>query len=230
MKNKREQFTSPKGRVLFAWLNKPSTKFKPEGEYSVSIILTGEEATKMKADFEARAKAARDELAAAEKDKAKSKKIAGLTLTVPIRPHTDEEGEEIEGEYVVSFKAKASGTRKDGTTWSFAPIVVDSQRNPMKNRSIGRGSIVRVRYELYPYASPGLGKAGISAGLQGVQVIDFQSVGTRDPNSMFDKEDGYVADAESDDAPPTSGGSAEEGSGSKPEADEDIPFLSLIHI
>ena len=45
-KKARERFVSPKGTASYPYLTKPDTKFNPDGEYKVSLIVAGEAASK----------------------------------------------------------------------------------------------------------------------------------------------------------------------------------------
>ena len=60
---------------------------------------------------------------------------------------------------------KKNGEKND------APAVVDSMKKPMPNVLIGNGSVVNVKYRTYDWTYHG--RAGISADLQTVQVVDL---------------------------------------------------------
>jgi len=60
---------------------------------------------------------------------------------------------------------KKNGEKND------APDVVDSMKKPMPNVLIGNGSVVNVKYRTYDWTYQG--RAGISADLQTVQVVDL---------------------------------------------------------
>ena len=42
-RKKEEAITTPVGTAQYPWVNSPSTKFVPEGEYTCNLILTKEE-------------------------------------------------------------------------------------------------------------------------------------------------------------------------------------------
>jgi len=46
-KKKAERFVSPKGIASYPYLTNPDTKFNPDGEYKVSLIVAGDEASKI---------------------------------------------------------------------------------------------------------------------------------------------------------------------------------------
>jgi hypothetical protein len=118
--------------------------------------------------------------------------VEGAGLNV--RNKEDERGE------FVTLKRKVQG--KNGPRQ--APTVVDSQNNPWDKKLIGNGSVVTVK--ALPFEWNYAGKAGVSADLAAVQVVEFIEYAM---DKDFDVvEGGYVndassqmADLESDDIP-----------------------------
>ena len=45
--NENLKLTSPRGRFIYPHLNKPDTKFNPDGEYKLTLSLTSEESTNL---------------------------------------------------------------------------------------------------------------------------------------------------------------------------------------
>lgn len=222
-----EKLTLPAGRARWIAVNKPLTTHKPEGEYSVDVVLTPEQAKPLIAKFEELAKI--EGIAASKDDKFKlalkkarskakdDKLMPGKTL--PIVPELDAEGNET-GNFVARCKQKGQYTRKDQSIQNVVITIVDSNRKPMK-ANLGKGSLVRVATAVVPYFSAGLLKYGVSLRIEGVQVIELVEYrGGADVNTMFnDEEGGYVADqstavADGDGSPAGPAGAASPAGGS----------------
>ena len=114
----------------------------------------------------------------------KNKKIAqadGLN----VKNKSDDRGD------FVSIKRNVK--RKDGNLNS-APEVLDAQKRTMLNTLVGNGSKVNVLYSTYEWKFKG--RAGVSADLKKVQVIDLVPY-QGDADDAFDVvPDGYSADAD----------------------------------
>ena len=91
--------------------------------------------------------------------------------------------------------------RKDGSL-NRAPDLVDGQKRTMTNTLIGNGSKVNVHYTTYEWEFKG--RAGVSADLRAVQVVDLIPYNT-EADEAFDVVDGGFVSGE---------------------GDEDIPFAS----
>ena len=191
-KKKLQQYNTPKGIAKWATLGKPDTKYKKEGEYRVTLLLTPQEAKPIQELIDKGIEEAKAMWKADPKLKGKKIKEAD----VPYGMDLDKEGNET-GKVKFTFKAKASGTRKDGTAWTFRPMVFDAKGGKVpSNVSIFGGSIVRVSYEIYPWATVAAG-AGVSLRMKAVQVIELKTLGERDASAYgFGEEEGYVSDGE----------------------------------
>lgn len=191
-KEKREILRTPAGVAKYPRLGSPDTKYKAEGEYKITLVLDRSEDGVEEFIESIEAAEAESVKAALAKGKGKKPKKADS----PIKPHIDDDGNEVEGKVEVSFKMKASGTREDGTEWSQRPAVVDAKKRPT-DAKVGAGSTVKVAYELSPYFTPALG-AGVSLRLKAVQVIDLvEYSGGGNSAAAFDEEDGYETTEES---------------------------------
>ena len=91
--------------------------------------------------------------------------------------------------------------RKDGSL-NRAPDLVDGQKRTMTNTLIGNGSKINVHYTTYEWEFKG--RAGVSADLRAVQVVDLIPYNT-EADEAFDVVDGGFVSGE---------------------GDEDIPFAS----
>lgn len=188
---KREKeiiLTSPKGIAKWAKLNVPDTKFKPEGEYSITLLLDPDDAATI--EFVESLKKAHEAGFSAAK-KAEPKKRFKLE-DIKVQDDTDKEGTPT-GKLAVSFKCKASGTRKkDGTKWAFRPAVLDAKGKPVPaDVLIYGGSVIKVAYSIRHTAMP-TGSFYTTFNLKAVQVIVLKSQSDRDAAFYgFQEEEGY---------------------------------------
>lgn len=179
--------TSPKGIAKWAKLNKPDTKFKPEGEYSITLLLDPEDAATI--EFAVSLKKAHEDGFSAAK-KAEPKKRFKLE-EIKVKDDTDKEGTPT-GKLAVSFGCKAAGTRKDGSKWALRPAVLDAKGKPVPaDVLVYSGSVVKVAYSIRHTAMP-TGSFYTTFNLKAVQVIVLKSQSDRDAAYYgFQEEEGY---------------------------------------
>ena len=211
---KRTYQISPAGRALFPKLKDADTKFKPEGEYVVRLILSEDDAAPLLAMCEEmQGQAAEEEFQKQReaKPKMKPEKIReGIKMAdLPVKKYEDPETGEETGEYQATFKMTASGvSKKTGKPWTRRPALFDALNKPVdpKTVDVWTGSILKVSYNPDPFCTA-IG-AGVSLRLEAVQIIDLVSGGARDASDY-----GFAADEE---------GYAHEDSGSPFPSDEDL--------
>jgi hypothetical protein len=187
---KAELVKSPEGIAVYPWLNKPDTKFNPDGEYRTKLRIPAEEAqgfiTKLMAIYEANV---------AEQTKIAKKKVKAANL--PWAETFDEEGNE-DGFIEFSFKRKAKVTMKDGSQFESKVALFDSANNPLPaDVSVYGGSTIVIAAEVVPYYTATVG-AGITLRLKAVQVKKLVQGGGNGGASSFGfdaDEDGYKAPA-----------------------------------
>jgi hypothetical protein len=158
-RQKEEAITTAVGTAQYPWVNTPSTKFVPEGEYSCNIILTKQEGEVIFKKVEAL-------LEKKQKEQAEESGKEVKTYQLPIQ---------LEGDtYVLKAKLKpVNGKRKDGSEYTRSLGLFDSKGNPWDREVIIRGgSKVRLSVRPKPWFSSLLG-AGVSLELLGVQVIEL---------------------------------------------------------
>lgn len=196
-RKKLETYMSPKATAKWAVLNKPDTKFKPEGEYRVTLVIPEadaqgfiEQLDKLHAAAVAEVKA---QLLADPKKRLKAKTMK--TENMPYSKDLDGEGEET-GLVKFNFKAKASGKRKDLTEWTFKPRVFDAKGKPLAaGIQVWGGSVVKVAFQAKPYFVEASGQTGLTLSLQAVQVIELKTSGGADASAFgFTEEEGYVGE------------------------------------
>lgn len=183
--------TTPIGTAIWPKLNEPDRKFKEEGEYSVWLRLTREEAEPLLKQIR---QAHKDAHAHHCKEQGKPKlKIQPLSVR------------DVEGDancVDIKFACPASGTsRKTGRKWERRVALFDSRGRPLGEDAprIGGGSRIKVAAEVYPWFSPALG-VGVSLRPQGVQVIELVESGlsarTAEAFGFTSEETGFVSGGE----------------------------------
>lgn len=201
----REKYTTPVGAAVFPHLHAPDTKFDDRGVYTTRMRFTGEAADEIVALLDAEYEKSYEESVAEVMDKKGLKEKAARAKVKegpePYKMELDEDGEET-GAVIVNFKMKASGQRKDGTTWTRKPAIFDAAGKPVAvGLKIGSGSSLRISTDINRWYMPALG-AGVSLRLNAVQVIEFQTWGDMSAEAAgFDAvEGGFSADAVGADA------------------------------
>lgn len=209
-KPKKVRFTTPKGIAIFPWLNKPDTKFKPEGTYKVTLRLDASAAEQLKEKLQPLFDKAIAAAKSNPKNKGKKVKVNDYFTDV-----VDDTGD-YTGQCDFNFKMTASGvSKKDGRPWSMKPDLFDAKGDPLPaDTAVWGGSLIKVGFEATAYDKP-IG-AGLSLRMNAVQVIKLVSA-SRDA-SMH----GFTDESDDDDADAPSTGGDESGGGSGDEGDEDF--------
>ena len=190
-REKRPVHKTPKGVAIFPYLNKPDTKWKPEGEFKTKQRIPTEDAEKLieiieaaQAEAEAEAK-----VKAKAKNKLKSVKAADLPYSAEL-----DDNEEETGNTLFNFKSTASGvSKKTGKEWSRKLAIFDAKGKPLKKDIYG-GSTLIVAFTAEPWVNPKF-EYGVKLQMEAVQVIDLVSTGggaIRSASAFgFGEEEGY---------------------------------------
>ena len=179
------------GKAMWAKVLEANTKFVPEGEYSIDVLIPEEKAEELCEYLESIVDAKLQ-----EEVKANPKKAAGLSTRSVRVTNYDQDGNET-GELMFRAKLKAKITTRDGRVFEQKPLVVDAKRNPLDaDMAIGNGSTVKVAVEPYAYVMASTKQVGVTLRLKGVQVIDLVEYGNKG-GGMFEEEDGFIAEAPS---------------------------------
>lgn len=191
-KPKREQFVSPPGLAVWPRLNEPDTKFKAEGEYSVSLAYDEDDQDFRK--LEQRLERIRDELFEAFISENPKKKKVAQKAPVAVA-ETDENGEET-GRMLLKFKMLASGkSKKTGKSFKMRPRVFDGRGqevDPAPN--IGGGSKLKVSFEVLGTYVESARTYYLSLRMQAVKVIELVQFGARSAKDYgFDGDEGEDA-------------------------------------
>jgi len=183
-------YTTPKGIAVFPWVNKPDTKFNPEGTYSIKLKLPTDDA-KTQELIALIDKAMADAAAEAKKENPK-KQIK--SADAPYKPEYDDNGDET-GNTLFTFKLKAKVKSKSGEVFSQRPKLFDAKGKAV-TANLGGGSIVKVAFAIAPFYAPTLG-AGVTLRLYAVQIIDLKTYGEKSADAYgFGEEEGYEGGSE----------------------------------
>lgn len=217
--------TTPVGIAVYPKLSTPDTKYKPLGEYSTKLILSGEEAQpiidKYEAELLAFFEAEKAELMKGDgKAKAKAKALK-LAPDRPYKPeYSDDDGEET-GNYIFNFKMPARVQREGKPDLILKPDVFDAKGNMLKScPEMWSGSKLRVSAEFRPF-NTAIG-VGLSLRLKAVQIIELKQGGSRDAAGygFGVEEDGYEASGSDEGTSPF----GDAGDGADAQADDNKDF------
>ncbi len=172
-----------KGKLMYASVHKPNTKFDADGVYQVDVVMSEQEALPLAEKLEG---LIQERIKEEVKGKPALKKV--LSSRPIYTPMYDEAGDET-GEVKVKFKTKAVIRTKEGKVYNNKVSVVDSKRTPISpDTLIGNGSVGKVAFEPFAYYNASAKEVGLSLRLKALQVIDLVTYGT-DP---FEDEDGFT--------------------------------------
>jgi len=161
---KRKPITTPIGVAVWPKLNEPDTRWKTEGEFTVSLRLSADASAsliKLIEEFHADAYG----WFCQNQGKKKLKK-ANMPFT-----SVEGEGGEKADEVDFKFKLKHQVETRRGDTFTQTVALFDSKGTPMTDL-IGGGSMIRVRGEINPWFTASLG-FGVSLWVKAVQVVEL---------------------------------------------------------
>lgn len=227
---------SPKGTFVWPKLVEPDygTKEYPkeDGEYSVKVQFDSSDPTfaKFKAKIDKLHEAAveKGEEEFGELKVATRKKLGQVTVNEPFNEIYDEETEEPTGMVEMKVKMKASGEIRKGPragkTWKRKPDLFDAKgvKLPTKGLNIGGGTVGKVSFTVRDYFIPATGACGLTFMLEGAQIIELVSFGSKSASDHgFGEEEGFSASDIETEEPDTE--DEFEGSGNNPADDDDEP-------
>lgn len=193
MKNTREKWTTPRGEVVWAFVERPSPQY---GNYSITIAYEEDdpEFLRFKKKVEAAAKAAKEaEIESSSLKGAKLKRLKDATVFCPIKPELDDETGEETGRWLLSAKSAAEYTnKKTGKVVKMDIPIFNAKTERIKGKTgFARGSQVKLRVTVAPFSMiSDADKAGVTFYLDAVQLlklVEYQGGGS----DGFDEEDGY---------------------------------------
>lgn len=205
---KRRKMTTPEGVAKYAWLDKPSTKFNADGEYTVTLLLPKEEAEDLVAEL---TNMVDEEAYALAMETIKPADKKGVRVRYPFKDEYDDEGNET-GNVEFKFKMKAKvKSRKTGEIFEFKPDLFgpDAKALP-KGTSIFGGTKMKVNFSPNPYYMVATNEYGVSTGLNAVQVTDLNGGGRSADSYGFDASEDYADMSTSGDSGDSGEGDAED--------------------
>lgn len=227
---KFQQITSPSGTALFPWLHKPDTKFNPDGEYGVKLVLPAK--AKETKEYLAALDDAYDLAIAAAREEMETKKgaAAAKKLKLADKPYSIEEDEETgkpTGNVRINFKLKAKVTsKKDGQVYEQHPHIFDAKGKIVADvPNIGSGSTIKTSAFIIPFYTAQVG-AGITLRLRAVQLLELVEFGASANASGygFAEEEGYEAAITETAAPRQSQSGEVNSDGAEEEGEEVVDF------
>lgn len=188
-KPKKPRYTTPAGVAQYPWLNKPDTKFNPDGEFKVNLEVDSESAQALVTFLDEQFAQA---VAQAKKENP-GKKIKEGSPGYEVNEET--------GKVTFKFKTKAKVTTKSGDTFDQKVALFDAKGKPLSPApNIGGGSKIKVAFEVMPYYTSMVG-AGLSLRVKAAQIIELvEFTGGGNAESYgFGEEEGYESKAQQND-------------------------------
>lgn len=183
MSSNNNRFTTPKGLAQYPSIKTPDTKFNPEGDYKVNLVMEDDEKTN----------ALVSKLEAILKDFYENDDDVLYAISKGRKVVTQDIYEkDEEGRIVMKFKQKAVITKKDGSKIPVKIRQFDSKGKPI-DVNIGRDSVIKVSFTANPYYMPSTRTCGLSLRLLAVQVISLNEFGDASASSygFEEEEEGY---------------------------------------
>ena len=188
----KTELTTCKGTVIgFSAITSPSTKFNPDGQYSISILIPKKEGEEMLKQFQ---EIKRQQYKTFGKSST-AQEISRLKPYVVVVKNDDgeivSETPDEEGRFILKATEKATIRCKNGEVINKKIKVFDAKGKPCNDLKIGEGSVVRLAIDVAGYTVAG--KTGISVGLKAVQVIEYIEYGEGGTaeNFGFEVEEGF---------------------------------------
>jgi hypothetical protein len=176
-KKKRVRLTTPVGVAKYPWLNKPDTKFDPQGVYRVQLALDPEKHEEFLARLD---EMVEKSVAQAKADLRKNKPqdIDKIIVKPAYEKEYDSDGEET-GMVEIKFKMKHIINTKNGDI-TLTPDLFDGKGNVInpKEVNIYGGSKMRINFTPRAYYMASTKMAGVSMQLNAVQVIELVERGS----------------------------------------------------
>lgn len=207
-KAKRPQFTSPKGTFKYPRLNEADTKFKDEGEFSVKLVLSKDDAEPLIAKLKplhdeavTKGKAAFKELKPDVKAKLAKKGIKNAVINAFYSDEVDAEGNET-GNVEFNIKRTASGVnKKTNKPWEIKSIPMFDAKGKKIAVNPWGGTVGKVTFTVGDYFIAGTAACGIKLSLEAVQILELVQGGEKSASGYgFEEEEGYEGSEGGDEA------------------------------
>lgn len=205
---------TPRGKVQWAKVVTPDTKFDANGIYSVDMLLKADDPATQEM-CETLDKQVQEAVAKQMDERPERFKSLPNGQPLTASPYTEEDN----GLIKFKFKLKAKGTTKSGEVYTQRPIVVDAKgqnilriaedgRVMNNSFSIGNGSTCTVHYQMIPYFVASTKQCGVSLRLKAIQVFKLEKYNAGGMD--FEESDEFTYEDDiSDDSKATKAPSAE---------------------
>lgn len=207
--------TSPRGTFSWPRLNSPDTKFDPAGKYSCKLVLDANDPVVQA--FVANLEKIRDEFLAATIETLKAEKKAALAMELKagdiVKIDRDQETGEETGKLIFMASMKASGTRKDGSSWTQKPDIFDAKGKKLDRPPvISGGTEGKLSVEIEPFVNQTSKQVVLSVRLKAAQILRLSSGGARSfSDHGFEAEEGDELDDVAAFSDETAGGDTDGG-------------------
>mgnify|MGYP003982647051 CR=1 FL=1 len=183
---------TPVGKAQWAHLTVADTKWNPDGEYKVNLVLEADKAQDLMKQL--------DRIQAENYAKAKEenpKKAAKVIDKAPYEEEMNDDGTET-GNIVFKFKMKARGQTRNGEIFERRPTLVDGKGKPITNRDfkVGNGSDLAVAFETVPYFIPATNIASVALRMKAVQIVNLLEFGGGETFGFDSYESGFDASSQ----------------------------------
>ena len=166
---KYPEFTTPPGKAISPWLNKPDTKFDEDGCYKVDLIVDAEAAQPLIDKIESRLT---EFVAEVQKEARRRQNVSDYRI-----PYTEN------GDGTVTFKLKQNAKIKgEDVTLKFFDSKINSFTNPPV---VEDGSVLAISGIIRGYVSGN--NKGLTMGIHAVQIIEL----TRNDFGFVKQRDGF---------------------------------------
>ena len=180
--NTQIKIVTPRGIAVYPWLNRPDTKFSPDGDFKVTLKVEAKEAAPLIEKLD-------EALTKYQEQQAKvDPKIGRYSITPPYEEELDDQGN-LTGNYLFKFKQKAKIHTKDGRVIDMKVALVDASRAPT-SVNVGGGSEIKIAATVFPYAMSTTKSIGLSLRPSAVQILSLVS-NQSNVVSLFEDEDGF---------------------------------------
>lgn len=172
-KKAKTTYTTAVGVADYPYLFKPDTKFKADGEYSVKLTLSKDDA--------------KEHVDRYEKIMSEHMNEKGTDKRSPYNQY-----KKVDGGYEFKFKMNAKIKGKNGSDYEQRPKIYDADANLItKELACYSGSKMKIAYQIYPYFNNMLG-AGLSLMLSSAQITELVTTAPegKGKSSPFKKEKG----------------------------------------
>lgn len=174
--------TTPRGTFSWPRLNTPDTKFDAGGKYSCKLVLDSTDPSVQ--SFVAELEKLRDEFLAATIETLKAEKKAALAMELKagevVKIDRDQETGAETGKLLFMASMRASGTRKDGSSWTQKPDIFDAKGTKLDRPPvISGGTEGKLSVEVEPFVNQTSKQVVLSVRLKAAQVLRLSTGGAR---------------------------------------------------